>query len=190
MGRRGWVNRRGNRKTSFQILESQDRVLTSQSGRSSAHEKTQGGIVADAVRFLARRRTASFKSVARSVPPMTDLLREDFLQPRRRRPAPPSAAISQRIMRKGGEDCQRRGDESVQGRQSRACPGRPRYFQRRCPRFSVLDLGSRTGRVPVHACYSANTRFSRGATKSRNARTLIGRNRLAAYTRLIGIGAA
>jgi hypothetical protein len=142
MGRRGWVNRRGNRKTSFQILESQDRVLTSQSGRSSAHEKTQGGIVADAVRFLARRRTASFKSVARSVPPMTDLLREDFLQPRRRRPAPPSAAISQRIMRKGGEDCQRRGDESVQGRQSRACPGRPRYFQRRCPRFSAFLISA------------------------------------------------
>ena len=33
---------------------------------------------------------------------------------------------------------------------------------------------------------SARTRFSRGAEKSRKARTLIGRNRLAVYTRLTG----
>ena len=34
--------------------------------------------------------------------------------------------------------------------------------------------------------YSAKARFSRGAAKSRKARTLIGRNRLAAYTRFTG----
>jgi hypothetical protein len=34
--------------------------------------------------------------------------------------------------------------------------------------------------------YSAKIRFNRGAAKSRKARTLIGRNRLAVYTRLTG----
>src|SRR5882724_7676426 len=55
-----------------------------------------------------------------------------------------------------------------------------------CIRGPLLTLKGPRSMAPMPA-YSAKTRFSRGAAKSRKARTLIGRNRLATYTRLTGI---